>query len=67
MLVRMIIFKGLIRIFGSKEEIEKWRKKDPIRKFEKFLIKNRILKKEDLERINQEVEEEVRRLTDMRR
>jgi len=43
----------------SKEEIEKWRKKDPIRKLETFLIKNRVLKKEDLERIKREAEEEV--------
>ncbi len=43
-----------------KEEIEKWRKKDPIRKLETFLIKNRILKKEDLERINREANEEVK-------
>lgn len=42
-----------------KEEIEKWRKKDPIRKLETFLVKNRILKKEDLEKINREAEEEV--------
>jgi len=44
----------------SKEEVEAWRKKDPIRRFEAFLIKNRILKKEDLRRINQEVEAEVK-------
>ena len=43
-----------------KEEIEKWRRKDPIRKFETFLIKNRILGKEDLERINRETDEEVK-------
>jgi TPP-dependent pyruvate/acetoin dehydrogenase alpha subunit len=44
----------------SKEEVEAWRKKDTIRRFEAFLIKNRILKKEDLRTINQEVEEEVK-------
>jgi len=44
----------------SNEEVEAWRKKDPIRRFEAFLIKNRILKKEDLKRINQEVEAEVK-------
>jgi len=44
----------------SKEEVETWRKKDPIRRFEAFLIKNRILKKEDLKKINQEVEAEVK-------
>ena len=44
----------------SKQEVEAWRKKDPIRRFEAFLIKNRILKKEDLRRINQEVGAEVK-------
>jgi len=44
----------------SKEEVEAWLKKDPIKRFEAFLIKNRILKNEDLRRINQEVEVEVK-------
>jgi TPP-dependent pyruvate/acetoin dehydrogenase alpha subunit len=43
-----------------KEEIEQWKKKDPIKNFEKFLIKNRILGKEDLKKIIQEAEEEVK-------
>jgi pyruvate dehydrogenase E1 component alpha subunit len=43
----------------SKEEIEAWRKKDPIRRFETFLIKKKILRKETLERIDREVEKEV--------
>ena len=43
-----------------KEEIEKWRRKDPIKNFEKFLMKNKILGKKDLERINRETEEEVK-------
>ena len=42
------------------EEIEKWRKKDPIKKFEKYLIKNKILDRENLRKMNQEVEEEVK-------
>jgi TPP-dependent pyruvate/acetoin dehydrogenase alpha subunit len=44
----------------SKEELEKWRKMDPVKKFEKFLIKNRILGKEELRRISREAEEEVK-------
>jgi TPP-dependent pyruvate/acetoin dehydrogenase alpha subunit len=44
----------------SKEEIEKWRRKDPIRKFEKFLIKDKILREEDLGRIKREIGEEVK-------
>jgi TPP-dependent pyruvate/acetoin dehydrogenase alpha subunit len=44
----------------SKEEIEKWRRKDPIKQFEKFLIKDKILRKEDLGRINRESDKEVK-------
>jgi len=43
-----------------KEEIEKWRKKDPIKKFENFLLKNKILRKSDIKRIQEEAEKEVR-------
>lgn len=42
-----------------KEEIEKWRKKDPIKRFERFLLKNKILKEEDLTNIKKETEKEV--------
>jgi len=52
--------QGIRTDIRSKEEVEAWRKKDPIRRFEAFLIKNRILKKEDLGRINQQVEAEVK-------
>jgi pyruvate dehydrogenase E1 component alpha subunit len=41
------------------KEIEEWRRRDPIRKFEIFLIKNRILGKVDLERISKEAKKEV--------
>jgi TPP-dependent pyruvate/acetoin dehydrogenase alpha subunit len=43
----------------SKQEVEAWRKKDPIRRFESFLIKNKIFRKETLEKIDREVEKEV--------
>lgn len=42
-----------------KEEIEKWLKKDPIKRFERFLLKNKILKGEDLINIKKEAEDEV--------
>lgn len=41
------------------EEIERWKKKDPIKNLERVLINNRISKKEDLRKIKQEVEQEV--------
>lgn len=43
----------------SKEEVEVWRKKDPIRRFESFLIKKKIFRKETLEKIDRQVEKEV--------
>jgi pyruvate dehydrogenase E1 component alpha subunit len=42
-----------------KEEIEKWLKKDPIKKFERFLLKNKVLNKKDLTEVKQKVEKEV--------
>jgi len=42
-----------------KEEIEKWRKKDPLKKFERFLTMNKIFNKEDLKEIKQQAEREV--------
>lgn len=43
----------------SEEEVEKWRKKDPIKRFERYLLKNKILEKEKLRTIQHRVEEEI--------
>ena len=51
--------QGIHTDIRAEEEIEKWRKKDPIRRFEAFLIKNKIFRKDTLERIDLEVEKEV--------
>lgn len=42
-----------------KEEIEEWRKKDPIINFERFLLKNNVFGEKDIEEIRQEAEREV--------
>jgi len=42
-----------------KEEIARWRKKDPIMKFERFLLKKKIFKKEELERIKKKLKDEL--------
>jgi pyruvate dehydrogenase E1 component alpha subunit len=42
------------------EEMEKWRKKDPIKRFEKYLIENEALRKEKMKKINEEIEDEVK-------
>lgn len=43
-----------------KEEIAKWQRRDPIKKFEGFLIKNKLMNKEDLQKIKKLAENEVR-------
>lgn len=43
-----------------RKEIVKWRKKDPIINFENFLLKKKIFKKENLEKIRQKIEKEVK-------
>lgn len=42
-----------------KDEIEKWLEKDPIKKFERFLLKNKVLSKENFRDIKQQIEKEV--------
>lgn len=41
------------------KEVAKWQKKDPINKFERFLIKNKIMNKEDMGKIWKQAEKEV--------
>jgi len=41
------------------KEVAKWQKKDPINKFEWFLIKNKIMNKEDMGKIWKQAEKEV--------
>ena len=42
-----------------KEEIEKWQRKDPIKKFGQFLLKNGIMSERALQRIDQRAKAEV--------
>jgi pyruvate dehydrogenase E1 component alpha subunit len=42
------------------EEIARWRKKDPIPQFARFLLKQKIAERAELDRIQREAEEEVR-------
>jgi pyruvate dehydrogenase E1 component alpha subunit len=43
----------------TKEEIARWSKKDPIKRFERVLLKNNIFSKRHLEKIAQKIEKEV--------
>jgi pyruvate dehydrogenase E1 component alpha subunit len=41
------------------EEVEKWRKKDPINKLKRFLYQNKIMNEDQFDRIQKQVEKEV--------
>ena len=43
-----------------KEEVERWKRRDPIKRFKTYLIKNRIFDRKDLEKIDREIAEEVK-------
>jgi len=45
----------------SEEEIEKWRKKDPIKKMERYLLRNKILDSGQLSKMRDIVEKEIDR------
>jgi pyruvate dehydrogenase E1 component alpha subunit len=52
-------FSGDPAAYQPKEEIEEWKKKDPILKFTNRLLSDQIVTNEDLETINQSVMKEV--------
>lgn len=51
--------QGLHTDIRPKEEIEKWKRKDPIKRLERILIKNKILTRIDIDYVRSEVEKEV--------
>jgi pyruvate dehydrogenase E1 component alpha subunit len=51
--------QGIQTDIRPKEEIEKWKKKDPIKRFKKHLIKNKVFKEEQLDGMDKEIEVEI--------
>jgi pyruvate dehydrogenase E1 component alpha subunit len=45
--------------YKSKEEAEEWKRKDPIPRFRKYLIGNKVLSEEGTNKIDQEINEEI--------
>jgi pyruvate dehydrogenase E1 component alpha subunit len=43
-----------------KKEIEKWKKRDPLKRFEQYLLRKNIFTGRELEKIKKEVEKEIR-------
>ena len=47
------------QLYRSKEDIEAWRKKGPIERFQKWLEDNRMIKPEELAQMEREIDEEI--------
>jgi len=45
--------------YKSKEEVEEWKKRDPIPRFRKYLIENKVLAEEDANKIDKEISDEI--------
>ena len=52
-------FEGDPQLYRSKEEVEEWMKKDPIPKFEKQLIDNKVSTTEELKAIQDKIQKEI--------
>lgn len=50
--------------FREKKEVAKWMKKCPLKKFKKYLLKNRLLKGKDLKDLEKGVEREIKEALD---
>ena len=45
--------------YRTKEEVDSWKKKDPLLKFEKYLIENKIATKEELSEIEEKSKKKI--------
>lgn len=52
-------FEGDPGAYKPKEEVKEWMAKDPIPRIEKFMLKNEIVNKSELEEINNEINNEI--------
>ena len=52
-------FEGDTQTYKPKEEIEDWKKKDPIPTFRKRLVEMELLSEQDADKIDQEINEEI--------
>jgi len=52
--------QGLHTDIRPKEEVEEWRKKDPLEIFKAFLLKKQVLTKDEIDKIKFEIESEIK-------
>jgi TPP-dependent pyruvate/acetoin dehydrogenase alpha subunit len=57
-------YAGEPEVYRSKEEVREWRMKDPIPRFQKYLIDNKKASTEELERIDGEIKKEMAEAVD---
>lgn len=46
-------------VYREDEEVERWRERDPIPRFQRFLIEREMLSEEDIESLEEEIEQEI--------
>lgn len=46
--------------YRSEEEVEKWKKRDPITRFQKYLMDKDLLSEDEIEKLEKEIKEEVK-------
>jgi len=54
-------YEGDPQAYKPKEEVEEWKKKDPVPAFRKRLVDMEVLTEQDADKINQEINEEIER------
>ncbi len=52
-------FEGDATVYRTQEELEEWKKKDPIPRLEKYLLDNEIMTQEEIDALNADVQAEV--------
>ncbi|MFC2038425.1 thiamine pyrophosphate-dependent dehydrogenase E1 component subunit alpha [Chloroflexota bacterium] len=55
--------EGDPQLYKPKEEIEEWMKKDPIPRYEKYLVENGVMTEEEIKGLTQEMIEEIDKAT----
>ncbi len=51
--------KSDAQVYRSKEEVKSWKEKDPIARYKKFLLEEKIINKKDIKKLEAEVKTEI--------
>ena len=53
--------------YRTQDEVEEWKLKCPLIRFRKYLIENKVERKQDLERVDKEIEDELQKAIEFAR